>query len=176
MGGIRLPLLLFSATPSEPIQVISPQTAYLMTSMLQDAITKGTGKKALQLGRKDLAGKTGTTNDHFDAWYTGYNKDLVVTTWIGFDEPKSIGEYAVNTALPMWIYFMDKVLRNLPESPPVQPAGIVSVKIDPSTGLLARPDQQDSIYELFTKETVPTEITPRITNNNQSEEHQDNIF
>lgn len=168
--------LLFSATPSEPIQVISPQTAYLMTSMLQDAITKGTGKKALQLGRKDLAGKTGTTNDHFDAWYTGYNKDLVVTTWIGFDEPKSIGEYAVNTALPMWIYFMDKVLRNLPESPPVQPAGIVSVKIDPSTGLLARPDQQDSIYELFTKETVPTEITPRITNNNQSEEHQDNIF
>lgn len=168
--------LLFSATPSEPIQVISPQTAYLMTSMLQDAITKGTGKKALQLGRKDLAGKTGTTNDHFDAWYTGYNKDLVVTTWIGFDEPKSIGEYAVNTALPMWIYFMDKVLRNLPESPPVQPAGIVSVKIDPSTGLLARPEQQDSIYELFTKETVPTEITPRITNNNQSEEHQDNIF
>jgi penicillin-binding protein 1A len=168
--------LLFSATPSEPIQVISPQTAYLMTSMLQDAITKGTGKKALQLGRKDLAGKTGTTNDHFDAWYTGYNKDLVVTTWIGFDEPKSIGEYAVNTALPMWIYFMDKALRNLPESPPVQPAGIVSVKIDPSTGLLARPDQQDSIYELFTKETVPTETTNRTTNNNQGGEHQDNIF
>lgn len=168
--------ILFNITPPEPIQAISPQTAYLITSMLQEAITSGTGRKALQLGRKDLAGKTGTTNDHFDAWYTGYNRDLVVTTWVGFDEPKSIGEYAVNTALPMWIYFMEKALHNVPESPSQQPDGIVSVKIDPNTGLLARPDQKDSIYELFSKQTVPTEVAPVVSNDSQENGNQDNIF
>lgn len=168
--------ILFNTNPPEPTQAISPQTAYLITSMLQEAITSGTGRKALQLGRKDLAGKTGTTNDHFDAWYTGYNRDLVVTTWVGFDEPKSIGEYAVNTALPMWIYFMDKVLHNVPESPPQQPDGIVSVKIDPTTGFLARPDQKDSIYELFSKQTVPTEIAPIVSNDSTENGNQDNIF
>ncbi len=168
--------ILFNINPPEPIHAISPQTAYLITSMLQEAITSGTGRKALQLGRKDLAGKTGTTNDHFDAWYTGYNRDLVVTTWVGFDEPKSIGEYAVNTALPMWIYFMEKVLHNVPESPSQQPDGIVSVKIDPITGLLARPDQKDSVYELFSKQTVPTEIAPVVSNDSTENGNQDNIF
>ena len=155
--------ILFKVAPSEKIPAIKPQTAYLVTSMLQEAITKGTGKKAMQLGRKDLAGKTGTTSDHVDAWYTGYNRDLVVTTWVGFDEPKSMHEYAVKTALPMWIYFMEKVLQGKPENPPLQPDGLVTVKIDPTTGLLARPEQKDSIYEIFTQETVPTEIAPLIT-------------
>lgn len=168
--------ILFNITPPEKIPAISPQTAYLITSMLQEAITNGTGRKAMQLGRKDLAGKTGTTNDHFDAWYTGYNRDLVVTTWVGFDEPKSIGEYAVNTALPMWMYFMEKVLHSIPEITPQQPSGLVSVKIDPSTGLLARPEQKNSIYELFTTETVPTEMSPIATTDNLDNVPQDNIF
>lgn len=168
--------ILFNITPPEKIPAISPQTAYLMTSMLQDAITNGTGKKAMQLGRKDLAGKTGTTNDHFDAWYTGYNSNLVVTTWVGFDEPKSIGEYAGSTALPMWIYFMEKALHSIPEVSPQQPSGLVSVKIDPATGLLARPEQKNSIYELFTIETVPTEMAPVATTDSLDNSSQDNIF
>jgi penicillin-binding protein 1A len=155
--------ILFKVTPSEKIPAIKPQTAYLITSILQEAITKGTGRKALELGRKDLAGKTGTTNDYMDAWYSGYNRDLVVTTWVGFDEPKSMREYAVKTALPMWVYFMEKALQGKPENPPLQPDGLVTVKIDPATGLLARPDQKDSIYEIFTQETVPTEVAPLVT-------------
>ncbi len=143
--------ILFNVTPSEKIPVIKPQIAYLITSLLKDAITNGTGKKAMQLGRKDLAGKTGTTNDHVDAWYTGYNRDLVVTTWVGFDEPKSMHEYAVQTALPMWIYFMEQVLPGRPENSPPQPPGLVTVKIDPATGLLARPDQKDSIMKFLPK-------------------------
>lgn len=168
--------ILFKITPPEKIQIMSPQTAYLITNMLQEAITNGTGKKALQLGRKDLAGKTGTTNDHLDAWYTGYNSNIVVTTWVGFDEPKSIGEYAVNTALPMWIYFMEKALKDIPENIPAQPNGLVSVKIDPHTGLLARPEQKDSIYEIFTTETVPTEISPITSAENTEDLNQENIF
>lgn len=168
--------MLFKVSSSK-IPAIKPQTAYLVTTMLQDAITKGTGKKAMQLGRKDLAGKTGTTNDHMDSWYTGYNRDLVVTTWVGFDEPKSIKEYAVKTALPMWIYFMEKVLHGKPESSLLQPSGLVTVKIDPKTGLLARPDQKDSIYEIFTQETVPTEVAPSIaTDNLDNASGLENIF
>ena len=168
--------ILFKITPPEKMQIMSPQTAYLITNMLQEAITNGTGKKALQLGRKDLAGKTGTTNDHLDAWYTGYNNNMVVTTWVGFDEPKSIGEYAVNTALPMWIYFMEKALKDIPENIPIQPNGLVSVKIDPHSGLLARPEQKDSIYEIFTAETVPTEISPITSAENTEDLNQENIF
>jgi penicillin-binding protein 1A len=168
--------ILFKIALTENLLVIKPQTAYLVTSMLQDAITKGTGRKILQLGRKDLAGKTGTTNDHVDAWYTGYNKDLVVTTWVGFDEPKSIHEYAVNTALPMWMYFMEQALKNKPESPPIQPSGLVTIKIDPKTGLLARPDQKDSIYEIFDQENLPTEVAPNISSDHSDSNNVDGIF
>jgi len=168
--------VLFNITPPEKIPAITPQTAYLITSMLQEAITNGTGKKAMQLGRKDLAGKTGTTNDHLDAWYSGYTHDLVVTTWVGFDEPKSIGEYAVNTALPMWMYFMEKALHNVPEILPTQPSGLITVKIDPATGLLARPDQKNSIYEIFTADTVPTEISPNAITDSVDSATGDNIF
>lgn len=169
--------ILFKIAPAEKIAVIKPQTAYLITSMLQDAILHGTGKKALQLGRKDLAGKTGTTSDHVDAWYTGYNRDLVVTTWVGFDEPKSMHEYAARTALPMWIYFMEKALKGKPEAPPVVPEGLVTVKIDPKTGLLARADQKDSIYEIFTQETAPTETAPSFSiDNSDNSDGVESIF
>jgi len=166
--------MLFNVTPTEKQPAISPQTAYIMTSMLQEAISRGTGKRAMRLGRKDLAGKTGTTNDHFDAWYAGYNRDLVVATWVGFDEPKSIGEYAVNAALPMWMYFMEKALLGVPEAPPNQPSGLISVKIDPKTGLLARPDQKNTIYEIFTNETVPSDISSNDTE--EQESTQEDLF
>ena len=161
-------------------QVLSPQISYLITSLLQDAIQSGTGKRALQLGRKDLAGKTGTSSDHFDAWYAGYNRDLVVTTWMGFDEPHSLKEYAVKSALPMWIYFMEQALKGKAENSPKQPPGIITAKIDPITGLLARANQTDSIYELFIEGQTPTQITPLLNdksiNNEETTTDFDSLF
>lgn len=138
-------------------RVLSAQVAYLTTSLLQDVIQHGTGRRALQLGRHDLAGKTGTTNDHYDAWYAGYNRDIVATTWMGYDEPRSLKEYAATTALPMWMAFMEQALKGKPDHSPEQPPGIVTAKIDPNTGLLANNGQPDAIYELFTEATVPTQ-------------------
>lgn len=172
--------IVFTATPptvNDPqttlSRAISPQTAYLITSMLQDVIKSGSGTKALQIGRNDLAGKTGTTNDYFDGWFAGYNRDLVATTWIGYDEPKSLHEYGRTTALPMWTYFMELALRGKPENMPIQPPGLVTVKIDPVTGLLARHDQTDAIYEIFTEETVP-KITAKAPSNRNIESADSN--
>ncbi len=155
--------LIYTASPpvvciecdNQAPRVMTAETAYLVTSILQDVIKYGTGKKALQLGRTDLAGKTGTTNNQVDGWYAGYNRDIVATAWMGFDEPKSLKEYAGSTALPMWVYFMDKALRGKTNNILAQPPGLVNVRIDPVTGLLARPDQNDAIFELFTENTVP---------------------
>lgn len=138
--------------PPAPVEAIGPQVAYLITSALQDTIQKGTAQRAKRLGRHDLAGKTGTTNDWMDAWFSGYNRDLVATAWVGFDEPKSLREYGGVAALPMWIYFMEEVLKDKPEHPPLMPPGVVTVKIDPSSGRLG-----GSMYEVFTEETVPKE-------------------
>lgn len=135
--------------------IISPQTAYIMTSILQDAIQTGTGRKARELNRHDLAGKTGTTNNQMDAWYTGYNASLVTSVWVGFDEPRSVKEYGSQAALPIWMKFMGNALQGVPDTPPEQPRGIVTVRIDPATGLLARPGQQNAIFEIFRQETAP---------------------
>lgn len=140
-------------------QVITEQNAYLINNILQDAIKFGTGKKALVLNRSDLAGKTGTSNDNLDAWYCGFNPNLVTITWMGYDQPKSIYEYAASTALPMWIDFMGKALSGQPEEQFPMPSGIVSVRIDPKTGLLSDAKQQDSIFELFQSGTEPTETS-----------------
>ena len=141
-------------------RVLSPQISYLITSMLQDTIKHGGGRRALELGRNDLAGKTGTASDYFDAWYAGYNRDLVAVTWMGFDEPRSLKEYAVRAALPMWMYFMEQALAGKPEHSPEQPPGLVSARIDPATGLLAKHGQSNAIYELFTEDTVPKQHAP----------------
>lgn len=155
-------------------EVMRPQVAYLMTSILQDVVRYGTGKRALQLGRTDLAGKTGTTNEQVDGWYAGYNRDLVVTTWMGFDEPRSLKEYAGTTALPMWIYFMENALKGKPNSVLEQPPGLVSVRIDPVSGLLARADQEDAISELFIEDTVPRATAQKSIASNNSAPGVDN--
>ncbi|MBN9287618.1 MAG: hypothetical protein BGO43_13630 [Gammaproteobacteria bacterium 39-13] len=136
-------------------RIISPQTAFIMTSILQDAIQTGTGRMARALNRSDLAGKTGTTNNKMDAWYTGYNQSLVASVWVGFDEPRTVDEYGSQAALPIWMKFMGEALAGVPETRPEQPRGLVTVKIDPSTGLLARPGQSNAIFEIFRQETVP---------------------
>lgn len=150
-----------STPPPEP--AISPQIAYLITSALQDVIQSGTGVRAKTLGRSDLAGKTGTTNNFMDAWFSGYNRDIVATAWVGFDEDKSLGDKQTGgvVALPMWMDFMETVLKDKPEHAPPEPPGIVSVPINPSTGLLAR-EGQNALYEIFTEDTVPTSTSSNV--------------
>ncbi len=141
-------------------RVISPETAFIISTFMQDVIKSGTGKRAQALGRHDLAGKTGTTNNKMDAWFSGFNADLVATTWIGFDEPKPLDEYGHEAALPMWMDFMGKALKDKPESKPAKPAGLIEVKIDPETGLLARQSQTNAVIEYFKEADVPTEVAP----------------
>lgn len=150
---------LFNTTQSAP-RILSPQTAYIMNSLLQDAIQSGTGARAKRLNRLDVGGKTGTTQNEFDAWFSGYHPTLVATTWVGFDEPKSLKEGGSHAALPIWIKFMANALKSTPPYVMVPPSGMVSVKIDPKTGLLARPDQNNAIFEVFREGTVPSEMAP----------------
>jgi len=146
-------------------QVISAENAFIMTSILQDVIKRGTGIKAMNLKRNDLAGKTGTTNDQRDAWFVGYNRNIIATTWVGFDNYQPTGEYGSGVALPMWIDFMQVALANQPESPPEQPAGITTARIDPNTGLLARPGQANAISEVFAPGTAPAQTAAMTVDN-----------
>lgn len=138
-------------------QAISPQIAYLMTTVLQDVIKLGTGRQALALNRTDIAGKTGTTNDKMDAWFCGYNPQLVATVWVGFDQPRSLSEYGAQAALPMWIDFMRVALAGQPNQPLLPPDDIASVNIDPKSGLAAGEGFLHTIKELFRKDTVPAQ-------------------
>ncbi len=146
----------------EPIapRTITRQIAYLMTSAMQDVIKKGTGRRALALNRNDLAGKTGTTNDQVDAWFSGFNQNIETTVWLGFDNnQRSLHEYADTSALPIWIDYMKTVLNTMPESLAPTPPGIVNVRIDPQTGLLAPADFPNAVFEVFRKEYAPTMYT-----------------
>ncbi len=142
-------------------RVLTPQNAYLMRSMMMEVIQRGTGQRAKALGRSDLAGKTGTSNDQQDAWFSGYTPDLVATAWVGFDKPKPLGarETGGRAALPMWIDFMRTGLQSLPERAPEQPPGLVTVRIDPETGLLAGANNPKGIFEVFRLENVPQQRT-----------------
>ncbi|UCE89982.1 MAG: penicillin-binding protein 1A [Pseudomonadota bacterium] len=144
-------------------RVLSPQTVFLMNTMLRDVIGSGTGRRALQLGRRDLAGKTGTTNDQQDAWFSGFNHSLVTTSWIGFDTPQPLGsrETGGRAALPMWIEYMGEALRGVPESALEQPPGLVSVRIDSRTGRPAGADTPDAVFEFFLQDQVPDPRAPQ---------------
>ncbi|HAT1595268.1 TPA: PBP1A family penicillin-binding protein [Legionella pneumophila] len=138
-------------------RVISEDIAFLMNTALRDVIQHGTGRAARVLNRQDIAGKTGTTNDQVDAWFAGFNPNLVVTTWIGFDNPKSLHEYAASLALPLWIDFMKVALKDKPEVELKQPENVIAVRIDPVSGLLAKPNQENGIIEYFRQNEVPSE-------------------
>lgn len=142
----------------EAERVIEPRVAYIIDSMMRDVVKKGTGRKARSLGRDDLAGKTGTTNGPTDAWFSGYGGGIVTTAWFGFDKNGVLGnrEYGGSAALPIWIDYMRVALKDRPEITPKQPEGIVTVKIDPTTGLLAKPGQSNAIFEIFREELAPT--------------------
>ncbi|SFK26154.1 penicillin-binding protein 1A [Methylophaga sulfidovorans] len=143
-------------------RIMTPQNNYIMNSLLRDVVKHGTGRKAMSLGRDDLAGKTGTTNDQVDAWFNGFHPELVAIAWVGFDNPHSLGRYETGgrAALPMWIDFMKVALEGMPEAPLQPPVGMVTVRIDPATGLLARPEATDAISETFREEYVPKQMAP----------------
>ncbi|MCQ2031460.1 penicillin-binding protein 1A [Stutzerimonas zhaodongensis] len=146
-------------------QIIDERTAYIMTSMLQDVIKRGTGRKALSMGRGDLAGKTGTTNESKDSWFSGYNADMVTTVWAGFDQPQSLGrrEYGGTVALPIWMKYMSAVLDGAPEHAPAEPEGILTLRIDPRTGRAAAPGTPDAYFEVFRSEDSPPSMDGEMT-------------
>ncbi len=139
-------------------RVITPQNAYLVTDVLKDIVKRITPKMGTSLQRNDLAGKTGTTNDRNDAWFFGFNGDLVTTVWVGFDQLKSTQEYGSQAAFPIWMQFMQNALAGKPNNSMRQPEGITTVRIDLASGLLATPEQNDAIFEVFTTNTVPKTI------------------
>jgi penicillin-binding protein 1A len=147
-------------------QVITPQNAWLMNSMLQDVIKRGTGKRAMSLGRTDLAGKTGTTNDQKDAWFCGYNPTLVATAWVGFDKLEPLGrrETGGHAALPMWMEYVGAALTGTRNRKFDQPGGLVTVRIDPATGLLAGSGQAGGIFETFRAEYTPRQSAAAAAN------------
>lgn len=138
-------------------RIIDERTAYIMTSMLQDVITRGTGRRALSLNRSDLAGKTGTTNESKDSWFVGYNSEIVTTVWAGFDQPESLGrnEYGGTVALPIWIEYMAYALKDKPVQAMTEPAGMMTLRIDPVSGRIARPGTQGAYFEIFKSEDAP---------------------
>ncbi|NNK33596.1 MAG: penicillin-binding protein 1A [Xanthomonadales bacterium] len=137
--------------------VITPQNAYLVRSMMMDVIRRGTGVRAMQLGRNDLAGKTGTTNEQRDAWFSGYNSHLVTSVWVGFDNHEPLGrrELGGRAALPVWMAFMETALDGVEDTPPPMPDGLARARIDPETGMLAALDDSDAIMEIFQAGQLP---------------------
>ena len=138
-------------------RILDPQTAFIADSMLRDVIARGTGRRARVLERSDIAGKTGTTNGPRDAWFAGYNPDIVTITWLGFDNYTPLGqnEYGGSAALPIWIDYMRAALDGKPDLPARRPDGIVTVRIDPETGKRAGPNDPDAIFEIFRVDNLP---------------------
>ncbi|TAK05798.1 MAG: PBP1A family penicillin-binding protein [Candidatus Manganitrophaceae bacterium] len=139
-----------------PQQVVSKETAYVVTNMMEDVIQRGTARKAKSLGRP-LAGKTGTTNEFTDAWFIGFSPNVVAGVWVGFDDNRTLGdrEAGGSAALPIWMNFMQETLARFPVTPFSIPDNIVYAKIDPHTGLLAPPEEEKGVVEIFVKGTEP---------------------
>nr|WP_178119401.1 penicillin-binding protein 1A [Pseudomonas lalkuanensis] len=146
-----------SQTPAVAERIVDPRTTYILNSMLQDVIKRGTGRRALSMGRSDIAGKTGTTNESKDSWFSGYNADYVTTVWVGFDQPESLGrhEYGGTVALPIWMNYMGAALKDKPAHVQPEPAGLLTLRIDPLSGRAASPGTPDAFFELFKSEDTP---------------------
>jgi penicillin-binding protein 1A len=143
-------------------RVISPQNAWLMSDIMHDVTTVGTARRTRALGRDDLAGKTGITNDGRDTWFNGFTHDLVATVWVGHDDNQPLGEReeGATTAVPIWMYFMGEVLKGVPSSRLARPAGLVDVRISEVTGHRAHPLDPSAITETFMVNQLPKEPLP----------------
>jgi penicillin-binding protein 1A len=144
-------------TANHAPRVLDERNRYLMYSMMQDVIQQGTATKAKSLGRRDLAGKTGTTNDQRDAWFNGFNQQLVANAWVGFDDNSQLGrgEVGGRAALPAWIDFMAVALKDIPDAEPEMPEDMVKVRIDPRTGQPATAATEGAFFEVFRTEFAP---------------------
>jgi penicillin-binding protein 1A len=156
-------------------RVISAQNAYVMADMMADVIKRGTGRRALSLNRTDIAGKTGTTNEAKDTWFNGFNRTLVATVWVGFDQERPLGEAeeGARTALPIWIQFMREALKGVPEQPRSMPDGLVTLRVSAETGTLVSAENPDGVPEIFMANHLPTEdagTTPQGTESQPSSE------
>ena len=146
----------------EPEQVLTKETSYLVTNMLEDVVQHGTGQRAKVL-KRSLAGKTGTTNDYTDGWFIGYTPNLALGVWVGFDDRRPLGdrESGAHSALPIWIAFMKEALEQIPMMPFEIPDDVVYVRVDPTTGLLPADGGHSGTVEIFAKGTEPKETAPQ---------------
>lgn len=140
-------------------RVLDKYNVYQTVSMMRDVIRIGTGRAARKLKRRDLAGKTGTTNDQKDAWFSGFNQDIVTTVWVGFDRTRPLGkrETGGHVALPVWMDYMRVALDGVPERPWVKPPGMITMKIDAETGFKAGPQTKQFVFETFRPGKEPAE-------------------
>jgi penicillin-binding protein 1A len=152
--------LLYEAKPEvagvDAERVLDERNAFIMTTLMRDVVRYGTAARAMALGRNDLAGKTGTTNDHVDAWFAGFQERIVAIAWIGFDTPANLGpnETGGVAALPIWTTYAGRVLKGVPEGELKPPSGVVSVGINPTTGL-REPGGAGQTLEFFYQESQP---------------------
>ena len=139
-------------------RVMDARVNFIIDSILKDVIKLGTGRRALKLERDDIAGKTGTSNGPMDAWFSGYNSEIVTSTWVGFDNFTPLGrrEFGGTAALPIWIEFMRQAMEDMPEQNRVTPTGVVLTRIDPITGLASKASNEKAIFEYFRIENSPT--------------------
>ncbi|MBT5630693.1 MAG: penicillin-binding protein 1A [Oceanospirillaceae bacterium] len=157
-------------------RIMDERVNYIMHTILQDVVKKGTARKAKKLNRDDLAGKTGTTNDQKDAWFSGYVDAMVATAWVGFDQPTTLGknEFGSTAALPIWIDFMEIALKDVPQTQRQQPDDMVTIKIDEATGELARPGDASAVEEIFRAERTPKQMAlPKTTGSDTSGKNQE---
>jgi len=148
--------------PKQAEKVLDERIVYIMNSIMQDVINRGTGRRAKALGRNDLHGKTGTTNDQRDAWFNGFNHNMVTTVWVGFDQQQlSLGNYETGSkaALPMWVDYMRSALKGMPETKMQRPEGLVNVKINAETGELANATDTNVVFEMFRAELAPQSVS-----------------
>ena len=146
-------------------RAITAQNAFLLQDMMRDVIRRGTGRRAMVLGRRDLSGKTGTSNDFRDAWFGGFNGDLATVVWVGYDDdlPLGRGEEGSRTALPIWVQFMRAALDGVPEHQMAMPDGMLIQRIDKASGCPARAGQPNATFEFFREGHVPTCEAPDVT-------------
>jgi penicillin-binding protein 1A len=144
------------AMPRLAVRAIDERNAFLISSMLRDVVKRGTGRAAMALGRDDLAGKTGTTNEYRDAWFSGFNDELVTTAWVGFDGFTSLGrgEFGAKAALPVWMGYMEVALEGMPQHKLVQPPGITTARVSKETGQLTWPGDPVAMLEYFRVEDL----------------------
>jgi penicillin-binding protein 1A len=159
-------------------RVIEARNDYLITSLMKDVILRGTGSAARALDRADLAGKTGSTNDHRDAWFVGFNGDLSTAVWVGFDDYSSLGrgEFGAKAALPIWMEFMGNALKGLPLNALPMPPGISTVRINRQSGLPTSADDPDGMDEMFKVEDIDRLRSQAAQKKEQDQQHAYDIF